>query len=210
MDRYLTRTPRERPEKELIRSPSLVMLKQSTIHSLKRVVVIEDIERLKSKLKLPNQSKPIILESLRELGKKIPPRNVLQSTKIGFTVRKLRRHEDEEIATEAKRIFTKWRSFFQDCLEKPQIEVKCDKKTETRRLRGKTLLAETLGVEAGHELVEAIERETFHRHKRLISNSYKRTIRTMILKLKHSEDLRNSVLNGHLPVEDFVEEYNKR
>ena len=53
------------------------------IFYIQGVVVVEDVLRWKSILKVENQSKENILNALQELNKKIPPRSVLQSTKIG-------------------------------------------------------------------------------------------------------------------------------
>jgi hypothetical protein len=48
------------------------------------VVVIEDIKRLKSVLKLPSQSPETLLHALEEIDQKIPPRHIQQETKIGL------------------------------------------------------------------------------------------------------------------------------
>ena len=45
--------------------------------------MIDDILHHKSRLQLPTASKAEKIESLNELCKKIPPRHVMMSTKIG-------------------------------------------------------------------------------------------------------------------------------
>jgi len=47
-------------------------------------VVIEDILHHKSRLQLKTSSTEEKIDSLRELGKKIPPRHVMMETKIGM------------------------------------------------------------------------------------------------------------------------------
>ena len=47
------------------------------------VVVVDDILRHKSLLQLSTSSKQEKLKSLEVLGKKIPPRHIMMSTKIG-------------------------------------------------------------------------------------------------------------------------------
>lgn len=209
MDKYLQKTPRVKPEKDVVASSSSRPLKQSTIHSLKGVVVVEDIERYKSKLQIPNQSADILVASLKELGKKIPPRHILLSTKIGHTVNKLRKHPHECVATEAKRVYVKWKTFFKEKNEKPQIEVKCDKKAEDLRQTAKKMFSASLGVEISHVIVEAVEREVFHCNKKLVSPAYRRTMRAIVFKLQNNEDLKSSLLNSTISVEDFVKQMKK-
>ena len=44
-------------------------------------------------------------------------------------------------------MYVKWKSFFKDKNEKPQIEVKCDRKAEDLRFTAKKLFSSALGVE---------------------------------------------------------------
>ncbi|RUS85150.1 hypothetical protein EGW08_007054 [Elysia chlorotica] len=209
MDKYLKKTPREKPKLDVVACSSSKSFKQSTIHSLKGVVVVEDIQRLKCKLQLPAQSVDILIASLKELSKKIPPRHNLISTKIGHTVNKLRKHPDQRVSTEAKQVYVKWKTYFKEKNEKPQIEVKCDRKTEELRLTAKRLFSEALCVERLHVMVEAVEREVFHCNKKLVNSAYRRTMRAIVFRLRGDEELRSSLLNKQISVEEFVKQNKK-
>ncbi|GFN95046.1 transcription elongation factor a n-terminal and central domain-containing protein 2 [Plakobranchus ocellatus] len=209
MEKYLKRTPRVKPDRDVVACSSSSGLKQSTLHSLKGVVVVEEIEYLKCKLQLPGQSVDILLTSLKELSKKVPPRHILLSTKIGHTVNKLRKHPDQAVSSEAKRVYVKWMSYFKEKREKPQIEVKYDKKTEDVRLTAKRLFSEVLGTEQSNFTVEAVEREVFHCHKRRACPACRRTMRAIVFKLRNSEETKSSLLNGALSIEEFVKQNKK-
>ena len=58
-------------------------------------------------------------------------------------------------------------------------------------------------------LAEAIEREVFHQHKRILSSGYKRTMRNLVFTLRHQTDIREKVLNKQIEITDFVKDYRK-
>ena len=68
---------------------------------------------------------------------------------VGKIVNKYRKHTDNEISSLAKRVYVKWKKHFQDHLDRPKIEVKCDAKTEKMRASGKRFLSDSLSVEVG-------------------------------------------------------------
>ncbi|KAH3749058.1 transcription elongation factor A N-terminal and central domain-containing protein 2-like [Dreissena polymorpha] len=204
MDRFVIKNPSPSTASGSMNTSGKPKLKQATIESLKGVVVIDDVLRHKSRLQLATSSKEEKLNSLEQLGKKIPPRHVMMDTKIGKVINKLRKSEDADIRRAAKKVYVKWKTHFVDHIERPMIEVKCDLKTETTRTKARNLLCNALKVENGSELAQAIERETFHEHKRLISNAYKRTIRNLMFVLTNQADIRTKVLAGEITVTDFV------
>lgn len=208
MDKFVIRRPRG-TEVEQPSTSGKPQYKQTTIESLKGVVVIEEIHRLKSKLLLKSSTKEEVIDSLQKLGQKIPPRKIMLDTKIGKIVNKFRENEDKEIRRAARKVYVKWKTHFTEHAEKPLIEVKCDLKTEKMRTSGRKFLCDALSLEEDHNLPDAIEREVFHSCKRLINFNYRRTMRTLVFTLKNNEDVRTNVLSGELKVPEFVKTYKK-
>ncbi|KAL5016795.1 hypothetical protein ScPMuIL_006384 [Solemya velum] len=207
MDKFITRSPRANNPTST--GPKRTVLVQSTIESLKGVVVVEEILRLKSKLQLESSTTEELVSSLRELGKKVPPSNVLIETKIGKVVNKLRKHEVKQVAKAAETVYRMWRDHIEDFHNRPLIEVRCDDKTEKMRSSGKSFLAAALELEVSHSLPEALEREVFHQCKRLINFNYRRTMRSLVFTLKHQDSVRKKVLSGELKLKKFVQENKK-
>ncbi|KAK3094986.1 hypothetical protein FSP39_008772 [Pinctada imbricata] len=208
MDKFVIKKPRDNSSYSE-KSSGKPALRQSTIESLQGVVVVEEIWRAKAKLKLSTTTPDQMVECLEKLGKKVPSRKVMLETKIGRVINKLRRHENEAVQKAAQRVYVKWKTHFKDHLERPQIEVKCDLKTENMRNSAKKMLADALSLEASSALPEVIEREVFYVHKRLINHAYRRTMRAVVFALRHNEDVKNQVLDSSFTVSDFVKSYVK-
>ncbi|RMX48505.1 hypothetical protein pdam_00008468 [Pocillopora damicornis] len=196
MDKFVIRTKRSpRPERKITETAN--RKKQPTIESLARL-----------KLELENEvSTPeTILSALKVLGKKNLSKEVLMSTKVGHTVNRLRRQgSTEEIRQQAKVVFRRWRQFVTDLeKEKPLIEVRCDKKTEALRGKGRQLISDALQMTPSENLPELIERTVFHTYGRLINNTYKRKMRSLVFILKHRDSIREKVVTGEISVKKLV------
>jgi len=180
--------------------------KQVTIKSLASVVVVEEIRHLKCQLESDVSSSETILTALKLLGSKNLSKDVLLSTKIGHTVNHLRRQgSSDEIREQAKHVFRRWRHFIRDLeREKPLIEVHCDKKTEVIRGKARQLLADALQLTTSENLPELIERTVFHTFGRLINNTYKRKMRSIVFTLKHRDTIREKVIGGEITVKKLV------
>lgn len=208
MDRFVVRTTRSATISD-DRKGNKKRLKQATIECLKGVVIIEDILKFKTLLRQPGQNREIILDCLQKLDKKIPGRDIIKSTKIGHTVRKLTKHKDRDVAEFSTKIVKKWLSHYEAKLSRPLIDVKCDNETEKVRSAGRKHLAKALQLSSTTEdvvdsLSECIEREVFHRHKRLVDSCYRRMLRKLIFALKEEESLRQDVLQQNLTIADFI------
>ncbi|XP_053549965.1 transcription elongation factor A N-terminal and central domain-containing protein 2 [Bombina bombina] len=183
--------------------------KQSTLHDLKRVVVLEDIKRWKCILELPHQTKANLLDTLLQLKKKIPSEEVIRSTKIGEAVQRLQTHSEAEVSDLASEVHTQWETFINEKKCKPSIEVRSDATTEKLRSNARRLLCEALDVEVGNPLAECVEREVFHQSSRLINVPYRRTVRTLVFTLKHKPDIRSELMDGLLQVNELVKRHKK-
>ena len=193
MDSFIRASPKKISASSSSASPSK-RLRQATIQSLKRVVNVDHITRCKHILQNPNEDKAVLLSTLGELEEKIPSREVLQSTKIGHTVRKLLKHKDVEISHCAMQIYKKWKKFFMNQSALKTIDVKCSLTTENCRRSARTHLAKTLAVEPDHESVVKFEREAFHILKTLTLHQYKRILRAIVIKAKTDELLKTEIL----------------
>lgn len=208
-------------------------MKQATIESLSGVVVIEEFERAKIILERSDTSVELRLNTLKNLMLKNPAKEVLSKTSLGKTVHKLCKHENEDIAAEAKKVYKKWKANILSKINRPLIEVECDAKTQNFRRIARQMLLGSLRTkhEPGNEdlteaneskikkkskekdelgdLAEYIEREVYQTTNRKINNSYKRTIRKLVFSLRHTHELRISVLDSSIPVPELVKDHLK-
>ena len=87
--------------------------RQTTIPSLRGVVVLEDMWRYRRELLAQDTSMERLLEILEQLSAKLPPREVLASTGVARVLDKLRKkHTDAQVRETASAVHRNWKTHF--------------------------------------------------------------------------------------------------
>lgn len=183
-------------------------MKQATLSSLKGVVVVEEFARQKAILELENISDDDILGVIDNLSKKKPCREVILSTGIGHCLEQLQKTCSKQVALEINKLFDFWEMNKEK--SQPTFEVRYDNFTRHLRRTSKKYFFKELGdTEADDKLADILEKEIFHKCKRLTTKSYRRTVRKVIFVLRHNSEEKNALKKGEVSPVHLVKKYQK-
>ena len=131
MDKFLIRTPRS-PQTVLKEQKEEPRKVQSSLFSLKGVVVVEDLVKAKNLLRDEDVDPERKVKVLRQLGEKQPSTELLETTGIGRTVRRLSKEGEGEVKKVATEVYITWKQAVEKRVELShnKIEVACDKVRE--------------------------------------------------------------------------------
>ena len=131
MDKFLIRTPRS-PQAVLREQKEEPRKVQSSLFSLKGVVVVEDLVKAKNLLRDEDVDPKRKVRVLRQLGEKKPSTELLETTGIGRTVRRLSKEGEGEVKKVATKVYITWKQAVEKRVElsHTKIEVACDKVRE--------------------------------------------------------------------------------
>ncbi|ESN99635.1 hypothetical protein HELRODRAFT_176805 [Helobdella robusta] len=189
-----------------------IKMKQVTIQSLKGVVNIDEILKIKTIIKENNQSDEILRGCLETLKEKLPSRDVLKSTKIGYAVKSLTNHKDQKISSLASEILKSWQQFYAEKLSKPLIDVKCDHKTMFSRNIARKHLTNALKSDSAEmevfavDVATEIETSVFQK-KKFINKEYNRLIRKIVFLLRNNNSLKVDLLKHSILPHQLIDRY---
>ncbi|KAK3855662.1 hypothetical protein Pcinc_037953 [Petrolisthes cinctipes] len=144
MDKFVVRLPRNSPNSPTKKGNGT--LKQATLESLKGVVVVEELERARVVLERSDVGSELKVDTLENLLRKNPAKEVLIRTRLGKTIHWLCKCEDRDVAAVAKKVYEAWRSHILSKTNRPSIEVKCDIKTQGFRDTARRMILDALRI----------------------------------------------------------------
>lgn len=207
------------------------MVKQLKISELKRVVNVEQISKYAIILKNEsNNDEKQIDNILNELNTKMPSREILLKTRLGFILRDLAIREglSKEIREKAKQLRLKWKEFHKRILLAPKYDVKCDKPTTENRQNARNSLSncflrtnkskeevknanakiDVVVFNPEHEeftqLISDLEFLIFQYCDSLVNSKYFNTVRKCLKSITDNLELRNRFLSYDLTSKDFL------
>jgi hypothetical protein len=207
------------------------MVKQLKISELKRVVNVEQINKYAIILKNENNNDEKQIETiLNELNTKMPSREILLKTRLGFILRDLANRDNlsKNIREKAKQLRLKWKEFHKRILLAPKYDVKCDKPTTENRQNARNSLTNCFlrtnkpkdaGKESNskisdvvfnpeHEeftqLISDLEFLIFQYSDSLVNSKYFNTVRKCLKTITDNKDLRNGFLNYEITSKEFL------
>uniref|UniRef100_A0A915HPY5 TFIIS N-terminal domain-containing protein n=1 Tax=Romanomermis culicivorax TaxID=13658 RepID=A0A915HPY5_ROMCU len=144
MDGYLVKNELNAPNtSKMLRPKASGMKNQRTLSDLKRVVIMEDIQKCKNILSNPDiYPHAAVVECLSVLLNKLPNADILRKTKIGRIVKKLNSHSNQEVAFLSKNIVDVWSQDIRKRSSMKLLDVRCDLKTKNNREAAKRFLLE--------------------------------------------------------------------
>jgi len=216
MDKYLVKTLREAP-KSAISAPAVKPIRQSTLHSLPGVVVLEEIEEANEILQSEHVGEEKKIDILKGLRKKRPAKEILVRVGIGRTVRKLSKLESASslLRELSGQVYKAWREHIEETVERGNKSVQVQSDTETDRLRTAatkfvchSLYSEKQKLTPKQKyLVESIEKEVFVRSNKLVNKNYRQLSRKIVFALQHKTEFREAVISGQVSVKQLVAGY---
>lgn len=216
MDKYLVKTIREAP-KPASPTPAVKPIRQSTLHSLPGVVVLEEIEEANEILQSEHVNEGKKIDILTSLRRKRPAKEILIRVGIGRTVRKLSKLESASslLRELSGQVYKVWREHIEETVERGIKTVQVQSDTETYRLRtaaskfvSHSLYSETQKLTPKQKyLVESIEKEVFARSNKLVNKTYRQLSRKIVFALKHKTEFKEAVISGQVSVQQLVAGY---
>jgi hypothetical protein len=203
------------------------MAKQLKLNELKRVVDVDKFSKYATRLRdHESTSEEEIDRILTELGKKMPSKEVLMKTRLGFILKDLGAREglSNQVREKAKSLRTKWKEFHKRLLLAPIYDVKCDKPTTENRQKAKVQLENALSrlnssggaapatlfdssSVVHSNLVSSLEFAIFQHCDKLVNSKYFNTIRLCIRLFNDKPDVRRQLLNSEIKVDDLIHSY---